>query len=359
MGSQSEIVPRQEIDRERWNAAADRFPDAWMWHRWEAIEAYGTWSKTEDASFALVEPNENRLIALVPLRDVAGNWPARGLLRHLESTGGPAYDPELSPRQRSQAERDLRDTLLDMAQRHGASRVDLSMAPLAPARTRDLDSGVNPLALLGCTEASTQSWVLELEHRSEEDLWRGLEHRVRKAVKRAERSGITIRSVGADDRDIFLELHHQTASRTGLPAKPRNYFDTIFDQFLDQGLAAGFCALSPQGDVISIHIFAIYKNCALYWVVASDGEALSSGANDLLQWHAIKTFAAQGLARYECGEAFPGRASGKLRRISDFKKGFGGELVPYYRGTLIARPVVAATLDLLRALRNMRARGET
>ncbi len=87
MSSQSEIVPRQDMDRERWNAAADRFPDAWMWHRWEAIEAYGTWSNTEDTSFAVIEPNENRVVVLVPMRSVAGSWPARGLLRHLESTG--------------------------------------------------------------------------------------------------------------------------------------------------------------------------------------------------------------------------------------------------------------------------------
>ena len=51
------------------------------------------------------------------------------------------------------------------------------------------------------------------------------------------------------------------------------------------------------------------------------------------------------------GEAFPGAPAGKRRRISDFKKGFGGDLVPYYRGTLTPRPKTAAVMQLLRSIR--------
>ena len=122
-------------------------------------------------------------------------------------------------------------------------------------------------------------------------------------------------------------------------------------------MATGICALAPDGQTIAIHIFGEYKNSALYWIVASDDRALANGANDLAQWDAIKGFAARGLFRYECGEAFPGLSEGKLRRISDFKKGFGGALTPYYRGTLAPRPVVAATFDLLRAIRSTRTSG--
>lgn len=359
MASNFNFVSRRDTGPEAWNRSADMFPDAWIWHRWEAIDAYATWPNTRDASFALLDPTTNQPVALVPLRHVAGRWPARRLTSRLESTGGPAYAATLSPRQRSNAERDVRTGLIDIARKEGAHQIELAMAPLAPARHGDASSNVNPLAMLGCAEASTQSWILDLEDRSEAALWRNLEHRVRKTVNKAERGGVTVRDVGPEDLADYLRLHQSASVRNGLPVKPAAYFETIFETFLKHDLAAGFCAVAPDGRTIAIHIFAVYKEAALYWVVASDEEALTSGANDLVQWHAIHTFAARGLVRYECGEAFPGAPAGKRRRISDFKKGFGGNLAPYYRGTLTHRPMVAAALELVRSTRRNDDGGES
>lgn len=345
-------VPRPEVGSGRWNKSADIFPDAWIWHRWEAIDAYATWPRTVDISFALFDPTTNVPVALVPVRRVLGHWAVRRLTGRLESTGGPAYAPALSRRQRTHAERDVRACLLELARKEGTHRIDLAMAPLAPARRSDATSGVNPLTMLGCAEASTQSWILNLANHSEDELWRNLEHRVRKTVNRAERGGITVRDVKKGDLTDFLRLHHDASRRNGLAAKPRAYFEAIFENFLAQDLATGFCALAPDGRTIAIHIFAVYKGASLYWVVASGHDALTSGANDLVQWHAIKAFAARGLSHYECGEAFPGAPAGKLRRISDFKKGFGGDLAPYFRGMLTPRPITAAVLQLLRSARD-------
>ena len=351
MGSNFNLVSRQDTGIENWNQSADIFPDAWMWHRWEAIDAYATWTGTKDVSFALLDPAATLPVALVPLLHVQGRWPARRATGRLESTGGPAYAPTLTARQRGNAEREIRAGLLGLAKREGAHRIDLAMAPLAPARIGDRATGVNPLTMLGCAEASTQSWILDLSRHSEEELWRNLEHRVRKTVNKAERGGVTVRDAEPKDLADFQRLHRSASARNGLPAKPSAYFEAIFENFLTRDLATGFCAVTPDGRTIAIHIFAIYKHAALYWVVASDEEALTLGANDLVQWHAIRTFAARGLKSYECGEAFPGAPAGKRRRISDFKKGFGGDLAPYFRGTLTPKPTTAAVLELLRSMR--------
>ncbi|MBO21307.1 MAG: hypothetical protein CMM26_02840 [Rhodospirillaceae bacterium] len=350
MNSSVKLIARTDVGPTGWNRCADAFPEAWIWHRWEAIDAYATWADTRDCSFALMDAAASEPVALVPLRRVLGRRPVRQLGAILESTGGPAYAPGLSPRQRTRVEKALREGLSTMAAREGAYRVELAMAPLAPARLSG--NGVNPLVMLGCREASTQSWILRLADRDEDALWRNLEHRVRKTVNKAERGGVTVRDIAHRDFGDFLRLHRATSARNELPAKPEAYFGKIFGDFIPQGLASGFCAVAPDGRVIAIHIFAVYKKAALYWVVASDKEALHSGANDLVQWHAIRSFAANGLLHYECGEAFPGAPDGKHRRISDFKKGFGGDLAPYHRGTLVPRPRTAAFFDLLRSLRN-------
>ncbi|NBP73906.1 MAG: GNAT family N-acetyltransferase [Alphaproteobacteria bacterium] len=204
---------------------------------------------------------------------------------------------------------------------------------------------------MGGTDASTQSWVLDLEGLTELELWRNLEQRVRKAVNRAERAGVTVRPATIDDKTRFLELHDENSARTGLSTKPTAYFDAIFGTFLKTGMAIGFVAVAPDGRIIAVHMFGVYKGAAIYWIVASDEQSRELGANDLVQWHAIKAFASMGLTHYESGEAFPGQPEGKLRQISDFKRGFGGTLAPFYRSVLITRPRIAAALDLFRTFR--------
>ncbi len=358
MKTDSELVMRSDMEQSAWNNAADTFDEAWMWHRWEAVEAYATWDRNADMSFALCERTNGRPVMLLPLRHVSGRKPFPRLLGHLESTGGPAFSHDLSTRQRQRAERETRLHLVELASRTRASRIDLSLAPLAPARREPGTAGINPLAMLGGNDVSTQSWLLDLKGRSEDDLWRNLEQRVRKAVNRAERAGVVVRDVTPDDLGTFRRLHTENAARVGLTEKPADYFDAIFQRFLPVGMAIGFCAENPDGRTIAIHIFGVYKNAAIYWVVASDARARESGANDLVQWHAIKTFAEMGLDSYECGEAFPGIPEGKLRRISDFKKGFGGTLTPYYRSSLVTRPRVCAAMNLLRAFHHSE-RGDT
>jgi hypothetical protein len=38
---------------------------------------------------------------------------------------------------------------------------------------------------------------------------------------------------------------------------------------------------------------------------------------------------------------------GKLKGLNDFKKSFGGELYPFYRGQLIVKPLLKAGRDLI------------
>ena len=351
-----EVLSRLAMDSSEWEAAAASFDEAWLWHRWDAVEAYATWQGTADCSFALVDDSAaRRILALVPLRLVRGRAPFGHLLERLESTGGPAFAPDLTAGERRNAERAVADELGRIARAERAWRIDLALPPLAPAYLPERRPAVNPLIMIGCAESSTQSWIVDLRGHDEASLWRHVDQRVRKAVNRARRDGVTIRDVAAADLDSYLRLHAANAARAGLEARPDAYFDAIFGSFLPAGLAFGLCASDAAGEPLAMHIFAIDKAAALYWTVASTDVALSTGANDLVQWEAMRRFLALGLERYETGEAFPGLRDGKLKRISDFKKGFGGALQPYHRGAIVVRPVVAAMRDLARALIAARA----
>jgi len=347
---------REDIGCNQWNQEVGNFPEAWLWHRWEAIDCYAQWSQNTDCSFALVEPQSGNIVALVPLRCISGRWPVRGLLRRLESTGGPAYSPSLSRRQRRIVEQEVRRRLIESSREMGAYRVDLSLPPLAPSYTSNAAQPINPLAMIGCTDTSTQSWVLTLKGRTEDELWRGLEHRVRKTVKRALRLEIAVREANTDDLSDFLRLQKEASVRNNLPLKPDAYYESIFNKFFSNTMAVGFCAISSDEQIHAIHVFGVFKRTAIYWVVASNEYALVSGANDLVQWRAICRFSTLGIELYESGEAFPGLTEGKLKGISDFKKGFGGNLVSYYRGAIVRRPIISAFHALLTAVRHVSRR---
>ncbi len=353
------IVARAELGRGAWNAAAADFTSAWLWHTWEAIDAYLTWPGAADASIAVCDRAAgDRTAAIVPMVHFAGRAPAARLLSRLESTGGPAFADDLTVGQRAKVERAIADHLRRAARRLGAYRIDLALAPLAPAFVGDDSPRVNPLAMLGCRESSTQSWIVDLRGCDEDALWQRVDQRVRKAVNRARRAGMAVREATADDLPAYLALHAGNCARAGIETRPRAYFEAIFTTFRDEARALILAGLANDGEPLAFHVFAIDKGGALYWTVASNERALASGANDLIQWEAMRRFLALGLERYETGEAFPGPGAGKLGRISDFKKGFGAALHPYFRGTIVTRPVLGAVLDLLRAVRACRPDGD-
>ncbi|MBT06620.1 MAG: hypothetical protein CMM32_06865 [Rhodospirillaceae bacterium] len=346
-----EIAKRSDLTTSMWNKEADNSPDAWLWHRWESIDAYASWAHSKDISFAVLEKTSGRVAALVPLiRHTRGSKIPYPQVR-IEGTGGPAFVKTLGVDQRKRVEAHIARKIQKLAANQGAYRVDLSSPPLSPSNLSSNQNYSTSFRGLGFSDVSTQSWLLQLHGKTKEELWKGMEYRSRKSVNKALRAGVSTRPIQLQDEKIFLRLLTENTKRTGISAKPATYYEQIFRNFLPAGLAKGYCAYTDTNNIHSIHIFGVYKGGAIYWVVASDHYALSVGANNLLQWSAICDLADNGLCWYESGEAFPNEQNGKVRRISDFKKSFGGALVPYHRGTLRCRPFVAATYDCMRVLR--------
>ncbi|WP_339860141.1 MULTISPECIES: peptidoglycan bridge formation glycyltransferase FemA/FemB family protein [Rhodospirillales] len=315
-----------------------------------------TWNGAIDHSFAVrSKADGERIICLCPLLLFPGSKPFSIFRSRLEATGGPAIDQNLSERAINSLMHLVRVVLLEEADKTSVVIVDLSFPPLAPAYVGG-ENRVNPAALIGCEDTSTHSWIVDLREHNQETLWQKIEHRSRKAVNKARRNGMVVRTASAQDLDAYLKLHRESCARLGIPEKPAAYFQSIFTTHLEQGNALILAGCDADGTVHALHTFAIAKGAALYWTVASDEIAMQLGLNNLVQWEAMVRFLDMGLSFYENGEAFPGYQSGKLKRISDFKKGFGADLHPYFRGTLITREVVYASIQLAKAI--LRKRGQ-
>ncbi|MBU0877937.1 MAG: GNAT family N-acetyltransferase [Alphaproteobacteria bacterium] len=320
------IVPRFDVDVDVWNSLVDSSNDGWFFHRYEFQDALATWPAYEDRSFAIVSDRAPyEILAVQPCHSRGGAV--------LESLGGVACHPDLEQHQRREVIQAAYDSLLDYANRFSLERLEVRLSPMAPSLVGPSCPRVNPLIYHGLDNRPSQTYVVELDC-TEEELWSRLHPNCRTHIRKAEREGCSVRlaSPVAADLDRYYDLHCETYQRTGARPHPKEYFSAIWQHFVKSGLAVVFFA-ERNGEVIAADNEIFYKRTMSGWTAAGNSLAAKLGANNLLHWRAMQWALANGGLWYESGEAFPGAREGKSKGLNDFKRSFGGELYPIYRGS--------------------------
>lgn len=161
-----------------------------------------------------------------------------------------------------------------------------------------------------------------------EMIWRGLDSSVRRAIRKAECSGIEVTT----DRSLeamksFYELHGRTRRRHGLPPQPSRFFEAIARNLIGQGLGEivlARCAGIPIAGAVFFHS----GRSAIYKFGASDSEYWPSRPNHLIIWTAIRE-----LVKIGCRELHFGRTSNDDLGLVRFKLSWGAVStpLPYYR----------------------------
>ncbi|MFN0127094.1 MAG: lipid II:glycine glycyltransferase FemX [Verrucomicrobiales bacterium] len=165
------------------------------------------------------------------------------------------------------------------------------------------------------TSASFVTHDLDLQQ-GIDALWDGFEPAVQRAVRKAERDGVTVEL--RDDRtamEAFIRLHARTRRRHGLPPQPDRFFHAILEEIIEPG--AGTIALAHQsGSPVAAAVFFASGARALYKFGASDERAQSCRANNLAMWHGMRwairhgatslsfgrtAIEQDGLRRFKCG----------------------------------------------------------
>jgi hypothetical protein len=124
---------------------------------------------------------------------------------------------------------------------------------------------------------------------------------VRRAIRKAERSGVSAavlrnREAVAD----FYRLHVQTRRRHGLPPQPSSFFLNIYEHIIKPSL--GFIVLAQRGSrPIAAAIFFRFGKNALYKYGASDKRFQEFRANNLVMWQGIQLLARTGVEKLHFG----------------------------------------------------------
>jgi len=328
------IVSRQQLGREAWDAAVEASPEAWLWHRYDVCDTtIRDWPGRTDAGFAVLSDGDE-VEAVVPAFIVQRHASFRFPVRYLESIGGPALATSLGRSRRRQTQERIAAELQTRVDASRAIRITISLPPMAPALRGPDGPRCNPLLYLGCSDTSGQTWVTDLRD-GVDAVWNRLEGRARTIVRKAEAAGITVRqSTSTEDWRPFFELHQVTYRRLGVPIYPGALFRTIFEQLIPAGLCyVQFAELN--GELIAAQNIACYKQGGYFWHGFASDAGRDFNAITLLWWHAIKNLVEGGKIQWmDCGDAVLNVREGKLRQLSDFKRSFGGELYPAFRGKL-------------------------
>ena len=349
MSEEYSFVSRADLGQALWDKHADSSDHAWLWHRYHLGSALDSWAARIDQSFAVISNGKasEQVVATVPLSLVTGKKGRVIAWKVLDSLGGPALSNGLPQKTQRRLMAMILENLKAIANTHDAQEIDVAISPLTPFLQKDDAPRVNPLLEHGFQNSLTQAWIVDL-HKGPDQVFSGMEGRARTAIRMAEKMGVEVAdSSSLESLDQYHSLHLETCKRTGAKPHPKAYFEEIWSGFVQQGLARVFFA-RVDGQVVAAENFGVYKEAAVYWTGATAEAGLKAEASSAIQWAAMQWMMANGIQRYETGEAFPGAQSGKLKGLSDFKKSFGGHLHPLYRGRI---GTDSGKSKLLRAMR--------
>jgi Acetyltransferase (GNAT) domain len=151
---------------------------------------------------------------------------------------------------------------------------------------------------------------------------------VRRAIRKAERSGVSV-FVGRNRQAVgdFYRLHVQTRRRHGLPPQPASFFLNIYEHVIKPGLGFSVLAQCKSRPIAAAIFFRFGKN-ALYKYGASDKRFQELRANNLVMWQGI-----QFLARNGAGKLHFGRTECQNEGLRRFKLSWGTEeeAIDYFR----------------------------
>jgi len=150
---------------------------------------------------------------------------------------------------------------------------------------------------------------------SESDLLKQTDSAVRRAIRKAEQSGVTVEfSSSPEAVETFYRLLAYTRRRHGVPPQPFTFFHNLQRRILAPGQGT-IATATFNGQPIASALYLFAGQSVIYKYGASDERHQQVRANNLVMWRAISTFARQGYTTLDFGRTSldnPGLRSFKL-----------------------------------------------
>lgn len=171
-----------------------------------------------------------------------------------------------------------------------------------------------------------ETWLLNLEKKTEEELLAKMEKKHRNLIRRCEKEGVRIELTSQEAAiDQFNSLHDATARRHNFFRFPQTFVKNEFLNFAKNNQAVIFNAYLADGRLDSSAVIFYYGKMAAYRHGGSLNLDHKVPTSYLIQWEAIKEAQKRGIEIYNFwGVAPANKPKHPFAGISHFKKGFGG-----------------------------------
>jgi hypothetical protein len=160
---------------------------------------------------------------------------------------------------------------------------------------------------------------------------------VRTAIRKAEKCGVdTQESCTPEAVETYYRLHCRTRRRHGLPPQPLQFFRNVQKHILQEGRGRLVLA-RHKGETVAGGVFLHFGQRSMLKYAASVRASHPIRSNNLVMWHAIRSYADEGFASICFGRTSPGNTG-----LRQFKRSFGAREieVPYFRYDIRGRAFV-------------------
>lgn len=190
----------------------------------------------------------------------------------------------------------------------------LELGRKAGWRTLELRGGTD---LIAGAIPSTSYWNHQrVLGSSEKELFDTLAPACRRAIRKAEQSGLEVQfSVQLDDWLSFVRLLETTRQRLGVPPQPRRFFQEIHHQALAQNLGR-VVLVRHRGQPVAGALFLHFGNQALFKFGASDQRFQHLRANNLVFWAALQWHQRNGFKKIDFGRTSLGNEGLRTFKLS-------------------------------------------
>jgi hypothetical protein len=200
---------------------------------------------------------------------------------------------------------------------------------------------------------------------SEEELWSGLEYKRAKNIKKAMRSGVSIRNLPPGEgllelRRLQSESGQRIIERGGpdITFRGRDGVDPV-EVLLESGRAR-IMGAEVEGAIVSAGLFTNFNGLVYYNLSGHSRRALETQAGTLMLWETIKQYRLEGATRFNFGGCkFDSMNEDSPEHgVYVYKKAFGATCLECASGLKILRPAARKIVGTLKSVLNRAGQAE-
>jgi lipid II:glycine glycyltransferase (peptidoglycan interpeptide bridge formation enzyme) len=174
--------------------------------------------------------------------------------------------------------------------------------------------------------------VVNLEGREPEEVLKSMNQQWRRNIKKADKSGVEVRSTGVEGVSTFYDLYAETAVRDKFFPRGRSYFEQMVKAFStgDEKITGRLYEAHVDGDVLASALMVRVGDMYSYLYGGSTSRNREARASNALQWAAIQDAIRAGCTAYDFrGFNTSLGATSPLTGLLLFKLGAGADVVEH------------------------------